>query len=84
MFKKRDVTAEACSKPGIKNGNKSDNILALWTYLQNSVLDKDGTPDIKWNFTKFLVDRNGNVVFRSQFRDDPATFDLTIKNLLTP
>ena len=29
-------------------------------------LDKDWrkNPDIKWNFTKFLVDRDGNVVAR--------------------
>ena len=29
-------------------------------------IDKDykNNPDIKWNFTKFVVDRNGNVVAR--------------------
>ena len=29
-------------------------------------IDKDykNNPDIKWNFTKFLVDRQGNVVAR--------------------
>lgn len=29
----------------------------------------DNNPDIKWNFTKYLVDRNGNVVARFE----PAT-----------
>lgn len=26
--------------------------------------EADGKPDIPWNFTKFLVDRDGNVVGR--------------------
>ena len=39
------------------------NASPLYVYLkaqQKSVL----TPNIKWNFTKFLVDRNGNVAAR--------------------
>ena len=39
-------------------------------------------PDIKWNFTKFLVDRNGNVVERFESTVEPAKIDEKISNLL--
>ena len=38
--------------------------------------------DIKWNFTKFLVDREGNVVRRYDPTSDPATFDADIAALI--
>lgn len=38
--------------------------------------------DIVWNFTKFIVDKNGNVVGRFDPTYDPAKLDSTIKNLL--
>ena len=34
--------------------------------------DYDKNPDIKWNFTKFLVDREGNVVERFEPTDKPS------------
>ncbi len=38
--------------------------------------------DIKWNFTKFLVDREGNVVKRYGPTSDPADFEADIAALL--
>ena len=38
--------------------------------------------DIKWNFTKFLVDRNGKVVRRISPIADPMELEETIKSLL--
>ena len=38
--------------------------------------------DIKWNFTKFLVDREGNVVKRWGPTADPASFTTEIEKLL--
>ena len=38
--------------------------------------------DIKWNFTKFLVDRSGNVVKRYDPTSDPADFDAEISALI--
>lgn len=38
--------------------------------------------DIKWNFTKFLVDRKGNVVKRLSPIEDPYLLEDTIKELL--
>ena len=37
---------------------------------------------IKWNFTKFLVDRNGNIVGRFGSATSPAKLETTIKKLL--
>ena len=38
--------------------------------------------DIKWNFTKFLVDREGNVVNRFGPTSDPMSFEAEIAALL--
>ncbi len=38
--------------------------------------------DIKWNFTKFLVDRSGSVVKRYDPTSDPADFDSDIAALI--
>lgn len=39
-------------------------------------------PDIKWNFTKFLVNRNGDVVVRFEPTEDMAKVEECIKALL--
>lgn len=39
-------------------------------------------PDIKWNFTKFLIDREGKVVARFEPTDDMAVVEEKIKELL--
>lgn len=41
-----------------------------------------GTERIKWNFTKFLVDRDGNVVKRFAPKDKPAAIRSAIEALL--
>lgn len=38
--------------------------------------------DIKWNFTKFLIDREGNVVARFAPTDTPKEIEKNIKELL--
>ncbi|MBQ6519558.1 MAG: glutathione peroxidase [Anaerolineaceae bacterium] len=39
-------------------------------------------PDIKWNFTKFVVDREGNVIARFEPTADMADVEKCIKSLL--
>jgi len=39
-------------------------------------------PDIKWNFTKFLIDREGNVVARFEPTADMESVEAGIKELL--
>lgn len=42
----------------------------------------DKNSDIKWNFTKFLVDKSGNVVHRFEPTDDMAKIEPEIKHLI--
>ena len=44
--------------------------------------DYKNNSNIKWNFTKFLVDRNGNVVERYEPTIKPEKIEKTIKELL--
>ena len=41
-------------------------------------------PDIKWNFTKFLVDGEGKVVARYEPTHDIKLIEQDIANLLNP
>lgn len=41
-----------------------------------------GTRSVKWNFTKFLVDRSGEVVARYAPRRRPAALETSIRRLL--
>ena len=49
-----------------------------------SSIDSDykNNPDIKWNFTKFVVDREGNVVARFEPTDDLAKMEELVASLL--
>ena len=42
----------------------------------------ENEPDIKWNFTKFLIDRNGNVVKRFEPTTDMHVVEEAVKELL--
>lgn len=44
--------------------------------------DYKNNPEIKWNFTKFLVDRSGNVVERFESTVEPSKIDEKISALL--
>ncbi len=44
--------------------------------------DYKNNPDIKWNFTKFLVDRDGNVVERFESTVEPEKIDSSVAKLL--
>jgi glutathione peroxidase len=47
-------------------------------------IDKDykNNPDIKWNFTKFIVDRNGNVVARFEPTENMKNVEACVEKLL--
>jgi len=53
----------------------------LFTYLKNAKGSFLGT-NIKWNFTKFLIDRQGNVVARYSPADKPDKLEKLIVKLL--
>ena len=50
-----------------------DNAAPLYKYLKKEKPGLLGTEAIKWNFTKFLVDRDGNVVKRYAPNDTPES-----------
>ena len=68
MFAKIDV-----------NGDNAD---PLFLFLQNAKKGFMDTGPIKWNFSKFVVDREGNVVGRYGSLDDPTALEDDIKKLL--
>ncbi|MGA1933089.1 glutathione peroxidase [Arcobacter sp. YIC-464] len=69
MFSKIDV-----------NGDNED---PLYTYLKKEASGVLGTESIKWNFTKFLVDKEGNVLDRFAPTTEPFDIEPKIKELLS-
>lgn len=65
MFAKIDVNGE--------------NTHPLYTFLKAKAPGVLSTQDIKWNFTKFLVDREGNVVTRYAPATTPDAIEKEIK-----
>jgi glutathione peroxidase len=54
----------------------------LYAYLKEQAAGVLGTEAIKWNFTKFLVDRAGRVVSRFAPTTTPAALEKHIEALL--
>ncbi len=52
------------SQKGFEGFGKGPKALAMSTMLKKIDKDYKNNPDIKWNFTKFVIDREGNVVAR--------------------
>jgi len=61
------------------NGEDAD---PLWKYLKQQQAGLMGSRQIKWNFTKFLVDRKGNVVSRFGSMTKPEQLTKDIERLL--
>ncbi|MGH4138057.1 glutathione peroxidase [Clostridium sp.] len=61
------------NKPSAKN---------LHDFLQEKFPEYLLGDSIKWNFTKFLIDRNGKVIERFESSTEPMEIEESIKNLL--
>ena len=59
-----------------------DNATPLYRHLKSAKKGLLGTEAIKWNFTKFLVDRNGAVVGRYAPNDTPESLQADIEKQL--
>lgn len=59
-----------------------DNASPLFDWMKAEAPGLMGSKAIKWNFTKFLIDREGNVVKRYGPADAPATIAKDIEKLL--
>jgi glutathione peroxidase len=65
-----------------KTDVNGDNAHPLFKYIKHAAPGILGTEAIKWNFTKFLVDRKGQVVRRYGSADDPASIANDIQKAL--
>jgi glutathione peroxidase len=59
-----------------------DNTHPLYRYLKSEAKGLLGSENIKWNFTKFLVNREGKVVKRYAPNTEPKDIEKDIKALL--
>ncbi len=59
-----------------------DDTHPLYRYLKSEQSGILGTETIKWNFTKFLVDKEGNVVERFGSSTKPSSLEDKIESLL--
>ena len=59
-----------------------DNADPLFVFLKQQAKGFLGTESIKWNFTKFLINRSGEVIQRFGSKDKPEAIVKHIKPLL--
>ena len=90
QMKKSDVNGENAlplftylkEKKGFEGFGKGPKALAMSVMLSKIDKEYKNNPDIKWNFTKFVVDREGNVVARFEPTADMRKVEECIKALL--
>ena len=90
QFRKSDVNGENAlplftylkSQKEFEGFGKGMKAMAMSAMLKK--LDKNyaSNPDIKWNFTKFVVDREGNVVARFEPTAKMSDLDACVASLL--
>ena len=84
-MKKSDVNGENAlpvyeflkNEIGFNGFGKGVKALAM-----NAIVKDKESPDIKWNFTKFVIDRNGNVVARFEPTHDMKDLKHLVVRLL--
>ena len=90
QMKKSDVNGEnelplytfLKSQQAFKGFGKGAKALAMGVMLKKIDKDYKNNPNIKWNFTKFLVDREGNVVDRFEPTEDMKVVSEKVAELL--
>jgi glutathione peroxidase len=73
-----DVTFPVLAKVDV-NGSNAD---PLYDFLKGEKPGVLGTKGIKWNFTKFLIDKDGKVVSRHAPTETPASLEAALAKLL--
>ena len=90
QMKKADVNGENAiplfkylkEQKGFEGFGKGPKALAMGAMLSKIDKDYKNNPEIKWNFTKFIVDRSGNVVARFEPTAKMEKVDECVKSLL--
>lgn len=75
---KYNVTFDMFSKVNVNGKDACE----LYTYLKESFPWTPRAKNVKWNFEKFLIDRNGNVVNRIGNKDSILNYENQIVELL--
>jgi len=70
------------SRKGFEGFGKGAKALAMSAMLKAIDKDYKNNPNIKWNFTKFLVDREGNVVARFEPTEDMKKVEEAVAALI--
>lgn len=76
---KYDVSFPMFAKVNVNGSDASP----LYQHLKTEAKGAFGTEAIKWNFTKFLVNRNGKVIKRFASNTPPEKLDSDIQRALT-
>ncbi len=90
QMKKSDVNGEnelpvfrfLKEQQGFKGFGKSPAALAMAAMCKSRDKNYKDNPDIKWNFTKFLIDRDGNVVRRFEPTEDMKNVRKAVEELI--
>ena len=90
QFKKSDVNGEHAlplftflkKEQGFAGFGNSVKALGMRAMCKLKDPNYKKNPDIKWNFTKFVVDRNGNVVKRFEPTEGMHSVETCIQSLL--
>ena len=90
QMKKSDVNGENAlplytflkAQKGFEGFGKGPAALAMGLMLKKIDKNYKNNPDIKWNFTKFVIDRSGNVVARFEPTADMKTVSACVESLL--
>lgn len=75
---KYNVTFEIFSKLEVKGENQSP----LYSFLTNNFPWSKGSIDVKWNFEKFLINKDGLIIKRFSSATKPKKIEKTIIKLL--
>ena len=70
------------SQKGFEGFGKGVAAVAMKVMAKKANKDYKNSPDIKWNFTKFLVDREGNVVARFEPTADMKDVEKAVAALI--
>ncbi|BAK47957.1 hypothetical protein CXIVA_19900 [Clostridium sp. SY8519] len=70
------------SQQGFKGFGKGPKAVMMGAMLHKIDKDYKNNPEIKWNFTKFLVDRNGAVVARFEPTESMEKVSAAVEKLL--
>ena len=90
QMKKSDVNGENAielfkylkSQKGFEGFGKGPKAIAMSAMCKARDKDYKNNPDIKWNFTKFVVDREGNVVARFEPTKDMKALEKLVAELI--